>query len=345
MSDAMTTVKPGLTPTGSSPAAERLSYRGLLRWETGLLVVLAAALIFAFQQPNFASGSTVFFMGLNMGEIAIMALPLMFIVLVGEIDLSVASMLGLSGTVMGVLFKDGWNIYAAILAALVVGALGGALNGFLIAKLGLPSIAVTIGTLGLFRGLAQPLMGADAATGFPTELTNIGVVGVFGSHFSFSTALFVVLAIIFGIVLHATPFGRSLFAIGLQSEAARFSGVRVDRIKFWLYVLSGFLCAVAGILFSLKFASARYDQGVGLELNVVAVVLFGGVSIFGGRGSVFGVVLAVLIFGVLQSAMTSINIDQQIQNIITGVLLLVSVIIPNSGEALRRIRARTRRRA
>ena len=343
MSDMTTAQSLGQTPLQQMPQRERASYRGLLRWETGLVLVLIAALWFGFAQPNFASGTTVFYLGINMGEIAIMALPLMFIVLVGEIDLSVASMLGLSGTVMGLLFQDGWNIYLAILAALVVGALGGALNGFLIATLGLPSIAVTIGTLGLFRGLAEPLLGANSVGGFPTSLTNAGVVGVWGSHFSFSTILFLVLAVIFGVVLHATPFGRSLFAIGLQSEAARFSGIRVERIKFWLYVLSGALCALAGVLFALKNASARYDQGLGLELNVVAVVLFGGVSIFGGRGTVFGVVLAVLIFGVLQSAMTIININPQIQNIITGVLLLISVIIPNGGEALRRIRARTRR--
>ncbi len=343
MSEVTTKPPVGMAPTGSTPNAERPSYRSLLRWESALIVVLIGTLWFGFAQPNFATGTTVFFMGYNMGEIAIMALPLMFIVMVGEIDLSVASMLGLSGTVMGLLFQHGWNIYLAMLAAVLIGCLGGALNGVLIAKLGLPSIAVTIGTLGLFRGLAEPLLGANSATGFPTSLTSIGAKGVFGTHFSFSTLLFVVLAVIFAVVLHATPFGRSLFAIGLQAEAARFSGIRVDRIKFWLYVLSGFLCAVAGILFSLKNASARYDQGTGLELNVVAVVLFGGVSIFGGRGTVFGVVVSVLIFGCLQSAMTIINVDPQIQNIITGVLLLISVIIPNGGEALRRIRARTRR--
>ena len=343
MSDLTATPSLSTAPGGVLPPTPRPSLRGVVRWETGLVVVLIAALWFGFAQPNFASGTTVFYTGINMGEIAIMSLPLMFIVLVGEIDLSVASMLGLSGTVMGLLFQDGWNVYLAILAALVVGALGGALNGVLIAKLGLPSIAVTIGTLGLFRGLAEPLLGANSVTGFPTSLTNSGVVGMWGTHFSFSTVLFVLLAIVFGVVLHATPFGRSLYAIGLQSEAARFSGIRVDRIKFWLYVLSGVLCALAGVLFALKNASARYDQGTGLELNVVAVVLFGGVSIFGGRGSVIGVVLSVVIFGVLQIAMTIININPQIQNIITGVLLLISVIIPNGGEAIRRIRARTRR--
>jgi rhamnose transport system permease protein len=344
MSEFTSTPVLRMSPNGAvKPPAQRPSLRSVVRWESGLIVVLAAALWFGFAQPNFASGTTVFFMGYNMGEIAIMALPLMFIVMVGEIDLSVASMLGLSGTVMGVLFQHGWNIYLAMLAALVVGALGGALNGVLIAKLGLPSIAVTIGTLGLFRGLAEPLLGANSVSNFPASLTKIGAAGVFGTHFSFSTLVFVILAVLFGIVLHATPFGRSLFAIGLQSEAARFSGVRVDRIKFWLFVLSGVLCAFAGILFSLKNASARYDQGTGLELNVVAVVLFGGVSIFGGRGTVFGVVLSVLIFGILQSAMTIININPQIQNIIIGVLLLISVIIPNGGEALRRIQARVRR--
>ena len=152
------------------------------------------------------------------------------------------------------------------------------------------------------------------------------------------------LAVVFGVVLHATPLGRSIVAIGMQSETAHFSGIRVDRIKFGLYVLSGVVCAFAGILFTLKNNTARYDAGTGLELTVVAIVLFGGVSIFGGRGTVIGVVLAVIIVGCLDQALTQMNEDPQVQNIVTGVLLLISVILPNSPEAIRRIRARTRRR-
>src|ERR1700712_5946677 len=167
MSDTRTQSELGMSPTGTTAASERPTYRSLIRWESGLVVVLIATLWFGFSQPNFGSGTTVFFIGFNMGEVAILAPPLMFIVMVGEIDLSVAAMLGLAGTVMGVLFQHGWNIYLAMLGAVVVGALGGALNGVLIAKLGLPSIAVTIGTLTLFRGFAGALLGAQLGAGVP----------------------------------------------------------------------------------------------------------------------------------------------------------------------------------
>ena len=130
-----------------------------------------------------------------------------------------------------------------------------------------------------------------------------------------------------------------MYAIGLQPEAARFAGIRVNRIKFLLFVMSGLICAFAGILFTLKIATSRYDAATGLELNVVAIVLFGGVSIFGGRGSIFGVFLAVLIFGCLQTALTLQNVDAQVQNIVIGGLLLFSVIVPSGGDAVRRLRA------
>jgi rhamnose transport system permease protein len=154
-----------------------------------------------------------------------------------------------------------------------------------------------------------------------------------------------VLAVIFGVILHITPLGRSMVAIGLQPEAAQFAGIRVNRIKFWLFVLSGVVSAFAGILLTMQNASVSYDAGTGAELTVVAIVLFGGVSIFGGRGTIIGVVLSVAIIGSLQMALTQINVSADKQNIVTGVLLLISVIVPNGAEAVRRARERMRRRA
>jgi rhamnose transport system permease protein len=286
----------------------------------------------------------VFFIGLNMGEIAIMALPLTLIVMTGEIDLSVAAMLGLSSTLLGYLVQNHWSIWLAMIAVLVVGAVGGAFNGFLITTLGLPSIAVTIGTLALFRGIAEIVLGAKSVTSFPAKFTNIGIKPLPHTELSVSAGIFIVMAIITGIVLHATPAGRSMVAIGLQSEAAFFAGIRVKRIKFLLYVTSGVICAFAGILWTYRLSSSRYDNGLGLELNVVAIVLFGGVSIFGGRGSIFGVFLAVLIFGCITEALTLMNVSAQAQNIVTGGLLLISVILPNAADSLRRVRARGGRR-
>jgi rhamnose transport system permease protein len=344
-------VTPDITTKPSAPTSYRGTdgskqpmWRELVRWESALVFVLIGVLIFGSEQSaNFLNSTNFFYIGLNMGEIAIMALPMTLIVMTGEIDLSVASMLGLSGTVMGSLFHDGWSVWAAMAAALVVGAAGGALNGLLIAKVGLPSIAVTIGTLTLFRGISEIILAPRTITGFPTSLTKIGVMPVGGTEIAWSALIFLILAVIFGVVLHATPLGRSIVAIGLQPEAAHFSGVRVNRIKFGLYVVSGIFCAFAGILFTLKNSSVSYDAGTGLELTVVAIVLLGGVSIFGGRGTVIGVVLAVVIVGCLQQALTQMGVQPEVQNIVTGVLLLISVVVPNSGEAVRRIRARAQR--
>ncbi len=346
MTSDIATRTPGSRSSGDAEAAGRAPWRSVLRWESALVVVLIATLLYGSSvSPYFLNATNFFYVGLNMGEIAIMALPLTLIIITGEIDLSVASMLGLSGTVVGYLFNNGWSIWAAMAVALAVGGAGGALNGLLVAKVGLPSIAVTIGTLTLFRGISEILLAPRTITGFPASLTTIGVAPIHGTQIAYSAAIFLVLAVLAGIVLHATPLGRALVAIGLQREAAHFAGIRVSRIKFWLFVLSGVMCSFAGILFTLKNASVSYDAGTGLELNVVAIVLFGGVSIFGGRGTIVGVVLSVAIVGCLQQALTQKNVQPEVQNIILGVLLLISVIIPNGGEAIRRIRERVRRRA
>ncbi|MGH8961510.1 MAG: ABC transporter permease [Jatrophihabitantaceae bacterium] len=336
----------GSAPTGSG---RQPIWRSAVRWESGLVLVLVAVLIYgSAKSPTFTNPSTVFYLGINTGFIAIMALPMTFVVMTGEIDLSVASMLGLSGATVGYLWHHGWSIWPAFLAALLVGAAGGALNGFLVSRVGLPSIAVTIGTLTLFRGIAEIMLGslivpAPGDPQFPTWLQNIGAQSIPGTQLSWSLAIFIVLAVIFGVVLHGSRLGRSMVAIGLQPEAAEFAGIRVKRIKFWLFVLSGVLSAFAGILLAMQNASVSYGAGTGLELNVVAIVLFGGVSIFGGRGSIPGVVLSVAIFGSLQMALTQINVSAEKQSIVTGVLLLISVIVPNFGEVVTRTRTRFRR--
>jgi rhamnose transport system permease protein len=326
------------------PRTLQSSLRSAVRWESGLVVLFFVSLLYGWWvSPYFLNMETFFFAGLNFGEIAIMALPMTLIIITGEIDLSVASMLGLSASTLGYLFMHGWNVWAAMGACLLVGILGGALNGVLVTRLGLPSIAVTIGTLTLYRGLALIVLGSNTAVGFPAW-TNKLSLPMGNTHIAYDFAIFVVLAVIFGVVLHMTPLGRSIYAIGLQPETAYFSGIRVKRIKFALYVVSGLLCAFAGILYTFQQASSASDTGLGLELNVVAIALFGGVSIFGGRGTVIGVFLSVAIFASLQSSLTGINVSAQAQSIVTGCLLLLSVLIPNGIEMASRVRARFRRR-
>jgi rhamnose transport system permease protein len=338
-------------PAGEPPAAARGGelWRSALRWESALVVVLVGVVVFgAVASPSFTDPSTVFYVGINTGYVAIMALPMTLIVITGEIDLSVASMLGLSGATVGYLWHHGWPIWPAFGVALLVGIVGGALNGLLVSRFGLPSIAVTIGTLTLFRGLAEVLLGSRTVPGtgdrpFPDSLTSIGAASIPGTQVSWSMLFFAVLAIGFGVLLHLTPAGRSMIAVGLQPDAARFAGIRVGRGKFSLYVLSGVLSAFAGILLTLQNASVSYSAGTGLELTVVAIVLFGGVSIFGGRGTIPGVVLSVVIIGCLQMALTQLNVSPDKQNIVTGALLLVSVIVPNGGDLIRRIKRRAQR--
>jgi rhamnose transport system permease protein len=334
-------VKPADEVPGLGPSQ---SWMGtLMRWETLLLVLLGGTIAFgAVVSPYFLQSSNFFYICLNVGEIAIMALPLTLIVVTGEIDLSVASILGLSGVLMAELFKHGWPIWPAMILAVVLGALLGVVNGFLVTRVGLPSLAVTIGTLTLYRGIAQGILPTDTIGGFPTNLASIGVIPIPHTHIPYSIAFFAVLAVIFGVVLHSTPLGRAIFAIGAAQEAAFFAGIRVKRIKFWLFVLSGTLSGFAGVLWTLRFASARYDAGTGMELFVVTIVLLGGISIFGGRGTIAGVIVAVAVLGCLQTALTADLMPAQDQTIVVGALLLASVIIPNGGELYRRARARLR---
>jgi rhamnose transport system permease protein len=327
----------------SDQPAGRRTLGAFARWELALLALLGGTIAYgASASPYFLHSTNLFFICLNVGEVAIMALPLTLIVITGEIDLSVASTLGLSGVLRAELFKHGWPIWPSMLLAVVLGGVLGAFNGLLVTRIGLPSLAVTIGTLTLYRGIAQGVLPTDTIGGFPTGLASIGVVPIPHTHIPYSIAFFLFLAVVTAVVLHATPLGRAIFAIGANQEAAFFAGIRVKRIKFWLFVLSGVLSGFAGVLWTLRFASARYDAGTGMELLVVTIVLLGGISIFGGRGTIAGVVIAVAVLGCLQTALTADLIPAQDQNIVVGTLLVASVIVPNGLELFRRARARLR---
>jgi len=231
-------------------------------------------------------------------------------------------------------------IELAGLAALLVGAVGGALNGFLITVVGLPSLAVTIGTLALYRGLAVGLLGTTAVTDFTEFWKDLAKSKIGDTGVPSVMLLFLVLAVAFAVLLHFTRFGRGVYAIGLAAEAAQFSGVRVQQTKFILFVLTGTVSALAGIYYTLRFGSARGDNATGLELSVIAAVLLGGVSIFGGRGSLHGVIAGVLLIGTLGSALRLASVTSDVINIITGLLLVASVVSTSVLAWLRTRRAR-----
>lgn len=300
-----------------------------------IVVVVASVAVRGFAQPL-----TLNYLLLDIAPILLIALPMTLIMITGEIDLSVGSMVGLSSVVTGVAVQAGVPFEIAALLALAVGVVGGAVNGFLITVVGLPSLAVTIGTLALFRGLAVGLLGTMAVTAFPEMWTALAKAKIAGTTIPYIMVPFLILLVVFVILLHFTPFGRGIYAIGLAKDAARFSGVRVDRTKFILFVLAGVVSAFAGIYYTLRFGSARGDNATGLELQVIAAVVLGGVSVFGGRGQIYGVVAAALLIGTLSSALRFANVTSDVINIITGVLLVVSVVAASVLTGVQKLRSR-----
>ena len=289
-----------------------------------LLVIVTAyaiATVRGFGQPI-----TLNYLLLDVAPILLIALPMTLVMITGEIDLSVGSMVGLASVVTGASVQAGIPFEVAALLALLVGVVGGAFNGFLVTTVGLPSLAVTIGTLALFRGLAVGVLGTTAVTDFPEVWTALAKAKIAGTTIPYIMVPFLVLLVVFVVILHFTPFGRGIYAIGLSKDAARFSGIHVERTKFLLFVLSGLVSAFAGIYFTLRFGSARGDNATGLELQVIAAVVLGGVSVFGGRGQIYGVVAAVLLIGVLSSALRLANVTSDVINVITGALLVLSVV-------------------
>ncbi len=312
-----------------------------LSWEVLLVLILIAALVVGrMLSPVFLSGANVANILADLTEVALMALPMTLIIVAGEIDLSVASVLGASSALMGLLWHLGLPMPLVMLLVLIGGALAGLFNGLVIVKLNLPSLAVTIGTLALFRGLAYVLLGDQAIADFPAAYTQFGMATLGTSFLPLTFIVVIVGAVLFTLLLQATAFGRSLYAIGANSTAAAFSGLDVARIKLRLFVLSGAMSALAGMLYTLRFTSARGDNGEGFELSVIAAVLFGGVSIFGGRGSMYGVLLSLVIIGVLKNALTLADVSSETLTIVTGALLLASVLIPNMAARWRSMRDR-----
>ncbi|MER5261686.1 ABC transporter permease [Actinosynnema sp. NPDC002837] len=315
----------------------------LLRWDTALLVVLAGvAVVAGVLVEGFASGRNLQFLLLDVIAIALIALPLTLIVITGEIDLSVASTLGLCSAVMGRLWVAGLPLELVVVLVVGLGAVLGAVNAVFVTRFALPSLAVTIGTLAAYRGLAFVVLGDQAVADFPFSWTDAASSTVADGAVPWAAVVTIVLAVVFGVVLHATPFGRSLYAMGNNAEAATFAGIRVARAKFWLFVASGAVAGLAGVYWTLRFASARADNAAGLELAVVAAVLLGGVSIFGGRGTLLGVLLGVLLLGAVRNALQLADVAADTLNVVTGGLLIASVVVPN---VVTMARARWRRRS
>lgn len=317
----------------------------LKSWEGFLLLVLV--IIIAANTtlaPNYLSiGNQINLFNLSVEKI-IVALIMTFIIINAEMDLSVASMMGLSACTMAWLYAQGTPISVAFLMGLLVGLLGGAFNAFWIARVGLPSLVVTLSMLIGFRGLARVLLEDRSIGDFPDWFDALGQQPLIGP-FPLAMIIFFVLLAIAIVILQYSGFGRYVYVIGNNSEVARYSGVRVPRVKSALFIASGVIAALAGLLYAARLGSVRGDLAFGFELDIITMVLLGGVSIFGGSGSIFGVLLSILIVLNLRNGMSLANITGHIQTGVIGVLLILSVLIPNLTQTVNTYWSRRRRLA
>ena len=300
------------------------------RWEWILVGLIAAVVILNTRlSPYFLNALNLSRTSSDFMEMGLMMLPMVFIIITGNIDLSVASNMGMSASLMGLLHNMGVNIWVAALAGLALGTLGGMLNGFLVARVKLPALVVTLGTYAFYRGIAYGFLGDQAARDYPAAFAYLGQGRIFGTLIPFSVVLFLVMAVIFGLALHRTVFGRYLYAIGNNENATIYSGVSVAKVKMILFTLSGFMSALAGLILAARFGSTRPDIGTGLELAVITAAVLGGVDINGGIGTMPGAVLSLLLIGLMRFGLSLRNVQGQVQGIVIGLLLILSILLPN----------------
>ncbi|ARO33365.1 sugar ABC transporter permease protein (plasmid) [Rhizobium sp. NXC14] len=302
--------------------------RIIASWEVLLFGV--AVLIFIFNSlasPYFLDAWNLSDATFNFTEKAMIAFAMALLVISGEIDLSVAAIIALASTAMGAAAQAGIGTPGLVLIGIGTGLACGIFNGVLVSVLKLPSIVVTIGTMSLFRGISYIVLGDQAYGKYPADFAYFGqgyVVWVF----SFEFVLFIVLAILFAILLHATNFGRQVYAIGNNDFAARFSGIPVERVKFILFLLTGIMSGIAAVCLTSRLGSTRPSIAQGWELEVVTMVVLGGISILGGSGTIGGVVIAAFVMGLVTFGLGLLNVPGIVMSIFIGLLLIITIAIP-----------------
>jgi len=302
--------------------------RIMASWEVLLLGV--AILIFianSLASPYFLDAWNLSDATFNFTEKAMIAFAMALLIIAGEIDLSVAAIIALASTAMGYAVQMGVGTPGLVAIGISVGLACGAFNGFLVAGLKLPSIVVTIGTMSLFRGISYMVLGDQAFGKYPADFAYFGQGYVFWV-ISFELVLFVMMAIVFAILLHATNFGRQVYVIGNNPFAARFSGVPVERVKFILFLLTGLMSGIAAVCLTSRLGSTRPSIAQGWELEVVTMVVLGGVSILGGSGTIGGVVIAAFVMGLVTFGLGLLNVPGIVMSIFVGLLLIITIAIP-----------------
>ncbi len=298
----------------------------LLRHETILAVLTVIALaVLASLSDKFFTPENLLNQGRLMAEVGLVALAMTFVIVTGGIDLSVGSILGLTAILLGVFWKNlGLPLPAAILLALACGTFAGWINGFIITRFGVPPLIATLATLALYRGLAEGISEARSVRGYPEWFFFFGQGEVLGVPFQLW--LLGIATVIAAVVLGLTPFGRATYAIGANETAARFSGIRVNATKLWIYTAAGFCSALAAVVFVSRVTTTRSDMGTGLELDVITGVVLGGTSIFGGRGTIIGTVLGLILIQALKNGLALSGVKGDGTIVVIGLVLIGAIL-------------------
>ena len=300
----------------------------LMRWEAMLAAVLIAAFaVFSLWSPYFLEVDTLSDATFNFTERAMVALPLALLIIAGEIDISVAAIIALASVAMGLASAQGVGTAGLVAIGLGTGLSAGAINGALVTIGRVPSIVATIGTMTLFRGAAYAVLGDRVLKDYPESFAVFGQGYLIGP-ISIELALFALSAVLFGVFLHRTRWGRVIFAIGANPIASRYCGLAVNRYRFALFALTGLFSGAAAILLTSRLGSTRPSIAQGWELEIISMVILGGVSVWGGKGSILGVVLAALVFGLSTFGLGLMNIPGIVLSIFTGLLLILVVAVP-----------------
>ena len=303
-----------------------MTMKRFLRHEWILAALTIAALaILASQTDKFFTSDNLLNQGRLMAEVGLVALAMTFVIVTGGIDLSVGSILGLTAILLGVFWKNmGMPLPAAMLAAIACGTLAGFGNGLIITRFKVPPLIATLATLALYRGLAEGISEARSVRGYPEWFFFFGQGEVLGVPFQLW--LLIIAAIIAAVILGATPFGRATYAIGANETAAHFSGIRVAATKLWIYTAAGFLSALAAVVFVSRVTTTRSDMGTGLELDVITGVVLGGTSIFGGKGTVIGTVLGLVLIQALKNGLALSGVKGDGTIVVIGVVLIGAIL-------------------
>jgi len=303
-------------------------HRLLMRWEVFLIFVLIGTFVFGARVSQyFLRPSNLSIALAGMTPVALLALSMTLVIVSGEIDISVGSIVGLCAASMAVCVEHGFPVEAAMLGGIFVGMLAGLVNGIIVAYGALPSLVVTIGTLALYRGIAQIILEERGVSSFPEWYQNIGFGTIGNTPIPWSSIAFILLFVGFPTFLHATHWGRALYAIGNNREASRFSGIDVRLAILGVFVTSGVMASLAAIVLTAYLASARSDTAIGLELPVITAVVLGGVNIFGGSGTMGGVLIALLVLAFVQNALGLAGVTPEQQQIVTGAVLVLTLIV------------------